>query len=150
MKWTLQICWGIRCSVVSRNVRFVRRSVPSPRNPTSVPTSRHSTFRSVSEVFMVPIGSYTRTLSFPQLLITYLIILPTDSKTILNDMTTTRTYYPNWDIPPEKSLETSLYWKWFMVKFNDRLARNYNLKPADIPTEWRSINWKKAKDSLAE
>ncbi|XP_073703388.1 up-regulator of cell proliferation-like [Garra rufa] len=56
--------------------------------------------------------------------------------------------YPDWRIDPDSSIEASAYWKYVMVKFNDKFAKEYNAKPADIPSPWRKISMADAEKSL--
>ncbi|KAF3832273.1 hypothetical protein F7725_025938 [Dissostichus mawsoni] len=42
-----------------------------------------------------------------------------------------RTIYPDWLIPPDYTREASDYWKYVLVKFNERFAQEFNAKPAD-------------------
>ena len=44
--------------------------------------------------------------------------------------------YPEWYIPPDFIAQTSLYWKWFVGMYSDKLAEVYNAKPAFIPRGW--------------
>ncbi|XP_040212009.1 interferon-induced very large GTPase 1-like [Rana temporaria] len=59
-----------------------------------------------------------------------------------------RTYYSNWSIQPDPSIESSDYWKYIFVTFNEKLAKEYNARPAEIPDGWRSITKEKALESL--
>ena len=43
-----------------------------------------------------------------------------------------------------------LYWKWFMNAFHDDLVKHFKVKHADIPKEWKLIQWEDAKKSLFE
>jgi hypothetical protein len=61
-----------------------------------------------------------------------------------------RKYYPDWEIKPDRSMEASLYWKWFMNKFHDELTVNYQAEHADIPIQWKSITWEEAEQSLKD
>ena len=61
-----------------------------------------------------------------------------------------RKYFPNWEILPDRRMESSLYWKWFMNTFHDSLVQHYNVEHADIPKEWKEIQWEDAKQSLSK
>ena len=61
-----------------------------------------------------------------------------------------RNYYPNWDIAPDRKMESSLFWKWFMHTFHDDLVSSFKVEPADIPNEWKEISWEEAKKSLTK
>ncbi|KAM4602967.1 up-regulator of cell proliferation-like [Polymixia lowei] len=60
------------------------------------------------------------------------------------------TYYPDWNIPPDRSIESADYWKYVLVQYNDRFAQKYKAKPADIPEAWRRITKEQALESLKD
>ncbi|XP_062271156.1 interferon-induced very large GTPase 1-like [Scomber scombrus] len=59
-------------------------------------------------------------------------------------------YYPDWRIPPDPSIEASDYWKYVLVRYNDRFADIYNAKPADVPEAWRRITKEEALKGLKD
>ncbi|XP_067451228.1 interferon-induced very large GTPase 1-like isoform X3 [Thunnus thynnus] len=59
-------------------------------------------------------------------------------------------YYPDWLIPPDPSIEASDYWKFVLVKYNDRFAQEYEAKPADVPEAWRRITKAQALKGLKD
>ncbi|XP_068120911.1 up-regulator of cell proliferation-like [Hyperolius riggenbachi] len=59
-----------------------------------------------------------------------------------------RKKYPNWDIKPDPTLESSDYWKYIFVKFNKDFADEYEAKPATLPNGWKSITKAQALQSL--
>ncbi|XP_040212011.1 interferon-induced very large GTPase 1-like [Rana temporaria] len=59
-----------------------------------------------------------------------------------------RTIYPDWAIQPDPSIESSDYWKYIFLMFNEKFAEEYNAKPAEIPEGWKSITKEKALQSL--
>ncbi|KAJ0055872.1 hypothetical protein NL108_014164 [Boleophthalmus pectinirostris] len=61
---------------------------------------------------------------------------------------TYREIYPDWKIASDPSLEASDYWKYVLVKFNDKFAEAYKAEPADIPQTWRSIDKEMARESI--
>ncbi|XP_047436323.1 up-regulator of cell proliferation-like [Mugil cephalus] len=61
-----------------------------------------------------------------------------------------RTYYPDWHIPPDRTIESSDYWKYILVKYNDRFAEEYKAKPADVPEAWKRITKKQALKGLKD
>ncbi|KAM4635742.1 up-regulator of cell proliferation-like [Polymixia lowei] len=61
-----------------------------------------------------------------------------------------REIYPTWKIPADPSLEASDYWKYVMMKFNQEFAKEYNAKPANIPSSWKNIKREQAEKSLNE
>ncbi|XP_067451398.1 interferon-induced very large GTPase 1-like [Thunnus thynnus] len=60
------------------------------------------------------------------------------------------TYYPDWHIPPDRTIEASDYWKFVLVKYNYRFAQEYKAKPADVPEAWRRITEKQALKGLKD
>ncbi|XP_060900810.1 up-regulator of cell proliferation-like isoform X1 [Labrus mixtus] len=60
------------------------------------------------------------------------------------------TYYPEWHIPPDRTIQASDYWKYVLVKYNDRFAEEYKSKPAVVPESWRSITKEQALKGLKE
>ncbi|KAK1891477.1 Interferon-induced very large GTPase 1 [Dissostichus eleginoides] len=60
------------------------------------------------------------------------------------------TIYPDWLIPPDYTREASDYWKYVLVKYNERFAQEYNAKPADVPLAWRKITKEQALKGLKE
>ncbi|XP_053185276.1 up-regulator of cell proliferation-like [Scomber japonicus] len=60
------------------------------------------------------------------------------------------TYYPDWLIPPDPSIEASDYWKYVLVRYNDRFAQQYEAKPADVPEAWRRITKEQALKGLKD
>ncbi|XP_041669725.1 up-regulator of cell proliferation-like [Cheilinus undulatus] len=59
-------------------------------------------------------------------------------------------FYPDWHIPPDCSIKASDYWKFVLVKYNDKFAEEYEAKPADVPAAWRSITKEQALTGLKE
>ncbi|XP_068099974.1 interferon-induced very large GTPase 1-like [Hyperolius riggenbachi] len=59
-----------------------------------------------------------------------------------------RTIYPDWAIQPDPSIESSDYWKYIFVQFNEQFAVQYDAKPADLPDGWKDINKNQALQSL--
>ncbi|XP_036423981.1 up-regulator of cell proliferation-like [Colossoma macropomum] len=58
------------------------------------------------------------------------------------------TYYPNWTIPPDSSIEASDYWKFVLVTFNNEFAERYKAKPAVYPEAWNRLTKDQALISL--
>ncbi|MGH0128744.1 UNVERIFIED_CONTAM: hypothetical protein FKN15_044096 [Acipenser sinensis] len=61
-----------------------------------------------------------------------------------------RRFYPDWNIPPDSSIEASDYWKYVLTTFNKEFAVEYEAKPADIPAEWKTITKEMAMKSLSK
>ncbi|XP_062271153.1 up-regulator of cell proliferation-like, partial [Scomber scombrus] len=59
-------------------------------------------------------------------------------------------YYPDWNIPPDSSIESSDYWKYVLVRYNDRFADIYTAEPADVPEAWRDITKEEALKGLKD
>uniref|UniRef100_A0A3B5QG40 VLIG-type G domain-containing protein n=1 Tax=Xiphophorus maculatus TaxID=8083 RepID=A0A3B5QG40_XIPMA len=59
-----------------------------------------------------------------------------------------REIYPDWNIPPDVSLQVSDYWKYVMSTYNKEFAKAYDAEPADIPDAWKRITKEQAKESL--
>uniref|UniRef100_A0A671XY64 Up-regulator of cell proliferation-like n=1 Tax=Sparus aurata TaxID=8175 RepID=A0A671XY64_SPAAU len=74
----------------------------------------------------------------------------TDTKWELHPYKEYTTYYPDWHIPPDPSIEASDYWKYVLVKYNDRFAQEYKAKPADVPEAWRRITEEQALKGLKD
>ncbi|XP_036423959.1 up-regulator of cell proliferation-like [Colossoma macropomum] len=58
------------------------------------------------------------------------------------------TYYPDWLIPPDRTIEASDYWKYVLVKYNDKFAEEYKAKPAVFPSAWNKIDKVQALEGL--
>ncbi|XP_066433082.1 interferon-induced very large GTPase 1-like [Eleutherodactylus coqui] len=59
-----------------------------------------------------------------------------------------RTYYPDWAIQPDPSIESSDYWKYIFAQFNGKFAEEYEAKPAELPDDWQEIKKDVALSSL--
>ena len=71
-----------------------------------------------------------------------------NAESTLDSIRNYKKYHSRWEIKPDRSMQTSLYWKWFMANFNAQLAQWHAAKPADFPNEWSHITMHQAKDSL--
>uniref|UniRef100_A0A3P9PRE4 VLIG-type G domain-containing protein n=1 Tax=Poecilia reticulata TaxID=8081 RepID=A0A3P9PRE4_POERE len=60
------------------------------------------------------------------------------------------TFYPDWQIPPDPSIEASDYWKFILVKYNYQFAEEYGAKPADVPDAWKKISKEDALKGLKD
>ena len=58
--------------------------------------------------------------------------------------------YPDWSIEPDPTSDNCLYWKSFVSKYNDALAKRLGegLKPAEVPKEWSQIQWEDIERNL--
>ncbi|XP_075034953.1 up-regulator of cell proliferation-like [Mixophyes fleayi] len=61
-----------------------------------------------------------------------------------------RTFYPDWMIQPDASINASDYWKFIFKEFNDQFAREYQAKAAELPVDWYKITKDQARQSLVE
>eukprot|EP00063_Salmo_salar_P090514 XP_014065349.1 PREDICTED: interferon-induced very large GTPase 1-like [Salmo salar] len=57
-------------------------------------------------------------------------------------------YYPDWNIDGDSSMEASDYWKYVMATFNERIAKDTDALPADIPEDWKALTPEDALKSL--
>nr|XP_061819870.1 up-regulator of cell proliferation-like isoform X2 [Nerophis lumbriciformis] len=60
------------------------------------------------------------------------------------------TIYPDWHIPPDPTMESSDYWKFVLVHYNERFAKEYLAKPAKVPEAWKKITREKALKGLKD
>ena len=58
--------------------------------------------------------------------------------------------YPQWSIPADKSLTSSLYWKWFIGNFSHEVSVTFGADTSNIPQEWKKIKWGEVKKWLEE
>uniref|UniRef100_A0A4W5M7C9 Interferon-induced very large GTPase 1-like n=1 Tax=Hucho hucho TaxID=62062 RepID=A0A4W5M7C9_9TELE len=59
-----------------------------------------------------------------------------------------QTYYPDWTITGESSIEASDYWKYVMATFNKEIAEDEHALPADIPEDWKALTHDDAMKNL--
>ncbi|XP_069383520.1 up-regulator of cell proliferation-like [Paralichthys olivaceus] len=59
-------------------------------------------------------------------------------------------YYPDWIIPPDPTIESSDYWKYVLVRYNDRFAEEYKVKPAEVPEAWKRLTKEQALKGLTD
>ncbi|XP_045069891.1 interferon-induced very large GTPase 1-like [Coregonus clupeaformis] len=59
-----------------------------------------------------------------------------------------QTYYPDWVITGDPSVEASDYWKYVMATFNERIATDTDALPADVPEDWKALTPDDAMKSL--
>ncbi|XP_077303276.1 up-regulator of cell proliferation-like [Lithobates pipiens] len=58
------------------------------------------------------------------------------------------TIYPDWNIQPDASIESSDYWKYVFVQLNENFAELYEAKPAELPEVWKQITKEQALHSV--
>ncbi|CAB1437108.1 unnamed protein product [Pleuronectes platessa] len=73
-----------------------------------------------------------------------------DSKWELHPYKDYNKYYPDWIIPPDPTPEASDYWKYVLVKYNDRFAEEYEAEQADVPEAWRRLTKEQALKGLSD
>ncbi|XP_069840736.1 up-regulator of cell proliferation-like [Dendropsophus ebraccatus] len=61
-----------------------------------------------------------------------------------------RTYYPDWAIQPDPSIQSSDYWKYIFAQFNAQFAKLYDAEPAELPDDWKKITKEDALRGLKE
>ncbi|CAB1326992.1 unnamed protein product [Coregonus sp. 'balchen'] len=59
-----------------------------------------------------------------------------------------QTYYPDWNIDGDSSMEAADYWKYVMATFNETIAKEDGAFPADIPEDWKTLTPDDALKSL--
>ncbi|CAL4244852.1 unnamed protein product, partial [Meganyctiphanes norvegica] len=70
----------------------------------------------------------------------------------LNDASAENMEYPQenyaWNIPKDESVQLSLYWKWFVSNFQNRISKQYGIEISHIPESWQIISKQDAVQSL--
>ena len=56
--------------------------------------------------------------------------------------------YPKWIITPDIASENSLYWKLFIGRYKDQIAKRFRAKAPDVPESWSKISWEEVEASL--
>ena len=56
--------------------------------------------------------------------------------------------YPEWTIPADKSLESSLYWKWFIGHYSSEVEDFFGHDHTEVPNEWKILKWEDVKEWL--
>ena len=59
-----------------------------------------------------------------------------------------QTIYPNWSISPDLTAKCSEYWKLFVSKYNDAIAKRFKGNPGSVPEHWFSIQWEDVEKDL--
>ncbi|XP_070971758.1 interferon-induced very large GTPase 1-like isoform X2 [Oncorhynchus clarkii lewisi] len=57
-------------------------------------------------------------------------------------------YYPDWKIDGDPSIKASDYWKYVMATFNETIAKDTDVLPADLPEDWKALTPDDAMKSL--
>lgn len=60
--------------------------------------------------------------------------------------------FPDWSNSSEdpNSQNPCAYWRYVLMRFNERFAQEYEQEPANIPEEWKTISQEEAQKSLRE
>uniref|UniRef100_A0A3Q2QVL9 Up-regulator of cell proliferation-like n=1 Tax=Fundulus heteroclitus TaxID=8078 RepID=A0A3Q2QVL9_FUNHE len=74
----------------------------------------------------------------------------TDTKGEFHPYKDYKTYYPDWQIPPDATIEASDYWKYILMKYNNEFAEEYEAEPANIPEAWKKISQEDALKGLKD
>ncbi|XP_021180516.2 up-regulator of cell proliferation [Fundulus heteroclitus] len=74
----------------------------------------------------------------------------TDTKGEFHPYKDYKTYYPDWQIPPDATIEASDYWKYILMKYNNEFAEEYEAEPANIPEPWKKISQEDALKGLKD
>ncbi|XP_072273180.1 interferon-induced very large GTPase 1-like [Pyxicephalus adspersus] len=61
-----------------------------------------------------------------------------------------REFYPDWEIQPDASLQSSDYWKYIFAHLNNGFVEEYAAQPAEPPKDWKEITEEQALASLQE
>ncbi len=48
--------------------------------------------------------------------------------------------HPDWYIPPNKLIKSTLYWKWFICKYETKLFEYYKASSMKYPNAWKNID----------
>ena len=56
--------------------------------------------------------------------------------------------YPEWDIPAKLKHEASIYWKWLIAKYQDKVEIHFQFTKTVIPKEWSAITWNEVEEWL--
>ena len=56
--------------------------------------------------------------------------------------------YPDWSIPADKSLESSLFWKWFIGHYSTQIETHFGRAKTKIEDEWKELKWRQVKEWL--
>ena len=59
-----------------------------------------------------------------------------------------RRFYPNWDIPGEKSLPASEFWIWLVGKFSTEIEACFGMSETKIYDDWQSRAWPAVQKAL--
>ncbi|CAI8016118.1 Interferon-induced very large GTPase 1 [Geodia barretti] len=56
--------------------------------------------------------------------------------------------YPEWAITADKSLEASMFWKWFIGKYSRQIEKFFKRSQTNIHKEWERLDWREVKEWL--
>ena len=57
-------------------------------------------------------------------------------------------FYPDWSIPDDTSITTSLYWKWLVGNYSTEIEEVFGRSKTTIHDEWKALKWLKVKEWL--
>ena len=56
--------------------------------------------------------------------------------------------FPKWSIPPDPAPQGSLYWKYFVARYKNEIAKRFGAKPPAVPTSWSRVGRNQVMQSL--
>lgn len=56
--------------------------------------------------------------------------------------------YPDWSIEPDPTCEDSLYWMSFVSRYNEKIAEEFDVKPALVPAQWSQFQWEEIREKM--
>ena len=73
---------------------------------------------------------------------------PEESKMVFHAYREYKRFLPEWEIPPSADMDLSIYWMWFICKFEEEMTEEFGHEMSEIPQSWRSITMEQAIESL--
>ncbi len=61
-----------------------------------------------------------------------------------------RSVFPKWSIPPDATTKDSLYWKYFVARYKNEIAKRFGAKPPIVPTGWSKVGQNQVMQSLQD
>ena len=56
--------------------------------------------------------------------------------------------YPKWTITPDITSKSSLYWKLFVGRYKNQIAKRFNAEPPVVPEGWSEYKWEEVEANL--
>ena len=73
---------------------------------------------------------------------------PDERKKVYHAYREYKRFLPEWEIPPSADMDLSIYWMWFICKFEEEMTEEFGHEMSEIPQSWRSITMEQAIESL--